>query len=121
MDGRLSFVQVILLFAYAAAMAGGQILFKLAAVRSPAGSLGQRLAGLFYNGFFSAAVVLYALLAVLWVWILTFTPLSRAYAFVALAFILTPLAGSAVFGEPISFRFVVGVALIAVGLVCIAG
>lgn len=121
MDGRLSFVQVIVLVAYAAVMAGGQVLFKLAAIRNPAGSLGQRLGGLIHNGFFGAAVVLYVLLTVFWVWILTFTPLSRAYAFVALAFILTPLAGGVVFGEPISFRFVVGIALIAAGLVCIAG
>lgn len=120
MDGQLSFVQIIALVAYAAAMSGGQLLFKLAANTTPAGTLTHRLFGLIHNGFFASAVALYLGLTVLWVWILTFTPLSRAYAFVALAFILTPLAGGLVFGEPISVRFVLGIALIAAGLVCVA-
>jgi hypothetical protein len=66
------------------AMSGGQILFKLAAVRySASGNLWERLLALAHNEFFGAAIVLYGALAVFWVWILTFTPLSRAYIFVA--------------------------------------
>jgi drug/metabolite transporter (DMT)-like permease len=60
-------------------------------------------------------------LTLLWVWILTFTPLSRAYPFVALAFALTPALGGLVFGEPISFRLVIGIVLILCGLVFVAG
>jgi drug/metabolite transporter (DMT)-like permease len=114
--------QIILLLAYAAAMSCGQILFKLAALRSPAaGSLGERLLALTHNAFFLVAIVLYAALTVLWVWILTFTPLSRAYVFLALAFVITPLAGGFIFGEPLSARFVVGITFIAAGLLCVAG
>ena len=47
------------------------------------------MAGFLLNGYFFVAVILYAALTVLWVWILSFTPLSRAYPFVALAFALT--------------------------------
>src|SRR5262249_31777671 len=80
MNDRLSFAQIALLAAYAAGMAGGQILFKLAALKAPVqGSLGERLPGLMLNWNFVAAIVLYGALSVLWVWILTFTPLSRAY------------------------------------------
>jgi hypothetical protein len=44
MDERLSMTQIVLLVAYAIAMAGGQILFKRAALRNPASSgLGERL------------------------------------------------------------------------------
>ena len=57
----------------------------------------------------------------LWVWVLTFTPLSRAYPFVAIAFALTPLLGALVFGEPLSLRLLVGVAVVAVGFFLIAG
>ncbi len=122
MDDRLSFMQIVALVIYAVAMAGGQILFKLAAVKNVGtGSLGERLLGLAHNRFFAAAVILYAALTVLWVWILTFTPLSRAYAFVALAFVLTPLAGGAFFGEPISARLLIGIALVVVGLACVGG
>ena len=81
--------------AYAAAMAGGQLLFKIAAMRGAgARHSSERIAGLLLNGYFIVALVLYAALTVLWVWILSFTPLSRAYPFVALAFALTPALGS---------------------------
>ena len=66
------------------------------------GPLVERLFTMMLNGYFLGAVLLYAALTVLWVWILTFTPLSRAYPFVALAFALTPLLGALVFAEPIS-------------------
>jgi hypothetical protein len=44
------------------------------------GPLAERIAGFLLNGYFS-----YAALTVLWVWILSFIPLSRAYPFLALA------------------------------------
>lgn len=122
MDERLSLPQIALLVSYAIALAGGQILFKLAALRFPAaGSPGERLLSLAYNEFFCAAVTLYAALTVIWVWILSFTALSRAYVFVALAFAITPFAGGFLFGEPISPRLVVGIGFIILGLVCVAG
>jgi drug/metabolite transporter (DMT)-like permease len=122
MGDRLSLPQILFLLVYAVAMAVGQILFKLAAVRSgAAGSLSARLLGLAANPYFIAALLLYAALTVFWVWILTFTPLSRAYAFVALAFVLTPFAGVAFFGEPVSARLIIGIALVVAGLAFAAG
>jgi drug/metabolite transporter (DMT)-like permease len=120
MNDRLTFAQITLLLAYAAGMAAGQILFKLAAVRAGAGLSVERVVGLFGNGFFLAALVLYAVLAILWVWILTFTPLSRAYPFVAVAFAVTPLLGALVFAEPFSARLLVGIAVVFCGLLLIA-
>src|SRR5215475_3694602 len=73
------------------------------------------------NGYFVAAVVLYGALSVLWVWLLSFTPLSRAYVFVALAFAATPLLAGLIFGEPISVRLMIGVALICCGLLFVTG
>ena len=100
---------------------GGQMLFKAAALRyAPDGPLGERLLGLVANGYFLGAVALYVALTVLWVWILTFTPLSRAYPFVALAFAMTPLLGGLVFGEPIALRLMLGIALILGGLLLVA-
>jgi len=122
MTVQLSFFQIALLTAYAGGMAGGQLLFKMAALRAPAdGPLVERLSAMMLNGFFVTAVLLYATLAVLWVWILNFTPLSRAYVFVALAFAVTPLLGAAIFAEPISTRLVIGIVLIFCGLVFVAG
>ena len=122
MNERLSFAQIALLVAYAAGMVGGQLLFKLAALRATVeGPLGERLSAMLLNGFFATAVLLYAALAVLWVWILSFTPLSRAYVFVALAFAATPLLGGLLFAEPISLRMLAGIILICGGLLLVAG
>ena len=121
-NDRLALSQAALLFAYAAGMAGGQLLFKAAALRYAAGApLGERLLSLVQNVYFLAAIVLYVALTVLWVWILTFTPLSRAYPFVALAFALTPLLAGFVFGEAMTVRLMLGIGLILCGLLLVAG
>jgi len=114
----LTLWQILLLGAYSAGISGGQILFKMAALRSDAaiGGIGERLLGLAFNPYFIAAVVLYAAYAVFWVWILTFIPLSRAYPFVALAFALTPLLSGLLFGDTISVRLMAGIFFILCGL-----
>jgi drug/metabolite transporter (DMT)-like permease len=118
---RLTLAQIAVLTAYAAGMSGGQVLFKMAAIRYAAdGPVGERLLGLIQNAYFLAALLLYAGFAVLWVWILSYTPLSRAYPFVALAFALTPLLGGLFFAEPIPLRLIAGIALILLGLFFVA-
>ena len=78
MSDRLSLSQVAALMTFAAAMAGGQLLFKMAALRGAGdGPLAERIAGFLLNGYFFDALILYAALTVLWVWILSFTG-SRA-------------------------------------------
>jgi drug/metabolite transporter (DMT)-like permease len=117
-NDRLTLWQIVLLVAYAAGMTGGQLLFKMAALRygTGGGGLGDRLLGLASNVYFISAFVLYAGFAFLWVWILSFTPLSRAYPFVALAFALTPLLAGLVFGDTISPRLIAGMLFILCGL-----
>src|SRR5499426_2732006 len=118
-DG-LSLSQIALLSAYALGMSGGQILFKLAAVELN-GTAGERLLALAHNLYFLSALVLYGALSVFWVWILTFTPLSRAYPFVALAFALTPALGAWLFDEAVSLRLIIGMLLIICGLFFVTG
>jgi drug/metabolite transporter (DMT)-like permease len=121
-NDRLALSQAALLLAYAAGMAGGQLLFKAAALRYASDApLGERLLSLVQNVHFLAAIVLYVALTVLWVWILTFTPLSRAYPFVALAFAITPLLAGFVFGEAMTARLMLGIGLILCGLLLVAG
>jgi drug/metabolite transporter (DMT)-like permease len=122
MNDRLSLSQIAMLVAYAGGMAGGQILFKLAALRGAADApLGERMIAMLSNGFFVAALLLYGALTVLWVWILNFTPLSRAYPFVAVAFAVTPLLGGLLFAEPVTTRLIIGICVIFVGLLLVAG
>ena len=103
-------------------MAGGQILFKLAALRvSPERPFAEGAFALLQNGYFLTALVGYFALAVIWVWILSFTPLSRAYPFVALAFAITPILSSTLLSEPLTTRLMVGIAVTLCGLLLVAG
>ena len=122
MTARLSLAQIAVLLSYALGMTGGQILFKVAALRLPQdGSAVERALGLLYNRYFLLALAVYLILALVWVWILSFTPLSRAYPFVAFAFVLTPLLGGFMFGEALSARLLAGIAAILFGLLLVAG
>jgi len=121
-DHRLGTAQILLLAGYAAGMAGGQVLFKLVAQRlTPGAGLAEQLIELAGNAWFYAALVLYGALALAWIWILTFTPLSRAYPFVALAFALTPFLGALVFQEAVSARLIIGVLFVLCGLFFVVG
>ncbi len=119
----MSAAQVALLVAYAAGMAGGQLMLKqaslgLPALRGlPAGAAALALAG---NGWLLAALALYAALTLLWVWILSFTPLSLAYPFVALVIGATPILAHFVFGEALGWRHLAGLALVLAGLLVMA-
>jgi drug/metabolite transporter (DMT)-like permease len=81
--------------------------------RVPARASGRKGDGRHQSGKFQVARLGFALL---WVWILSFTPLSRAYPFVALAFALTPLLAGSLFGETISLRLITGLLFIICGL-----
>ena len=118
---RLTLSQIALLTAYALGMSGGQILFKQAAVHLTGIGIADRLLSLMHNLYFVSALALYGALSLLYVWILTFTPLSRAYPFVALAFALTPALAVWLFGEPVSFRLIIGISLILGGLFLVVG
>jgi len=119
-NDRLGLSQVVLLAVYAVGMTGGQILFKLAA-SSLTGTIGERSLALVQNLYFLSALALYGALSVFWVWILTFTPLSRAYPFVALAFALTPALGAWLFDEAVSLRLIIVMLLIICGLFFVTG
>lgn len=95
-------------------LAIGQILFKLSA-----NSLSQT------GSFFApktavmlfAALVLYGVTTIAWVWVLQKVELGRVYPFMALAFILVPLGSYWILGERFQPQYFVGVGLIMIGIV----
>lgn len=120
MERHLSLATIALLLTYSVALAGGQVLFKLAAMRfTPAARWSENFVALALNPYLVAAVLLYALLSAVWVWVLTFVPLSIAYPFVALTFVLTVASGALMFGEAVTLRLLVGGAMIIAGLIVI--
>ena len=110
---------VLILAAYALGMTGGQLLFKASADGIKGLSGMSLVIGLATNVWFIAAITLYMSLTVVWVWILTFIPLSRAYPFVILAFIFTPLGAAALFGESLRGNYLWGMAFVLTGLTLI--
>jgi drug/metabolite transporter (DMT)-like permease len=95
-------------------LAGGQIVLKKAAVAY------SQVNAIFANPVMlalSAGLLLYATSSILWVWLLQYVPLNRAYPYVAIAFVLVPIASWWVFGETIDARYCVGVLLIVAGII----
>lgn len=95
-------------------LAIGQILFKVSAA-----SLTQS------GSFFAfktavtllAAMCLYGITSVAWVWVLQKVELGRIYPLMALAFILVPMGSHFVFGEHFQPQYFIGVALIMMGII----
>jgi multidrug transporter EmrE-like cation transporter len=113
--------QVALLVGYSTGMAVGQLLFKQAAItlRVPGKTYVQLLVAVGTNVPLLAALTLYGGLTALWVYILTIMELSKAYPFVALAFVLTPMMANFVFNEPLAPSYFVGLTAIVAGLLII--
>jgi len=102
-------------------ISAGQMLLKLAAInlKNPH-ALGVWVAGYCINAYLIAGVCLLGISTLLWVWVLRTLPLSIAYPFMALAFIIVPLLGHFLLHEPIGWRNLVGGLLIAFGVVLVA-
>jgi drug/metabolite transporter (DMT)-like permease len=95
------------------AISAGQILFKRLGVEIQAGS-----------GLFSSKVIVMALTAfsiygvatILWIYLLRFVPLNKAYLFMSLSFVFVPLAGHFFLAEKVSLGAIVGAAIIVLGI-----
>ena len=98
-------------------LAVGQILFKLSAI-----SLAE--SGSFFDpktaATLIAAMCLYGITSIAWVWMLQKIELGRVYPLMALAFVLVPLGSHFIFGEKFSPQYFVGVALIVSGIIVVA-
>jgi multidrug transporter EmrE-like cation transporter len=80
----------------------------------------EQLLALLVQPAFYTACMLYAAATVLWVWLLTLIPLSAAYPFAALSFVIVPVASWWFLGEPLGGRYWAGIGLIVAGVSVIA-
>ncbi len=106
----------LILVAYTLGLSIGQCMFKLAADQARNAVDQTFWPALMTSAYFYISIVLYAALTLVWIWILSRVSLSRAYPFVALAFIFTPALSIILFQETISYWYVLGLALILTGL-----
>ncbi len=95
----------------------GQLIFKFVGNRLSGNSFTSLITQADILAAFSAGLVLYGVATIFWVLALRDLPLSRAYIFMALAFVLVPVGAWLVFGEALSLRYWAGVFLIVAGIV----
>ena len=120
MPAELGLGRVLGLLTVAAILGGGQLLFKIAAARLTVGKGPAALALSFATLPMLAALVLYGIATVLWVYLLHGLPLSRAYPFIAIAFAFVPILSWIVFGDALGIRYAFGIALLLAGLYLVA-
>lgn len=113
----LTLAQLIGLVTFAISMATGQVLFKLGATRvAPATDLDGWIS-LIFQPIVITALALYGAATFLWLWLLQKIPLTTAYPFAALAFVLVPFGGWLFFNESINIKYLGGVSLILAGVI----
>jgi undecaprenyl phosphate-alpha-L-ara4N flippase subunit ArnE len=117
---NISYRQLLELVSFPLVLAAGQILFKRAALQIGTAQGTGWILDVARLPTMWLALLLYGAATLLWVRILTTVPLSRAYVFAALAFVLVPAAGYLLFDESISLRFIFGTVLIIAGVVVAA-
>lgn len=105
--------QIVLATLTVTGLAVGQILFKLAA--TAAGS-GPTVAGITVSGHLLAGLAIYACATGLWLLLLRTAPLSVAYPFLALAYVVVPLIAAWWLGEALRWQTLAGAVVIVLGV-----
>jgi len=114
---KLTLPVLSLLIATPFMIAIGQVLFKMTS---------QRLVdnqGKFYTVLFDPVMILalaiYGSATLLWIYVLKTVPLSYAYSFMAMTFVLVPILAAIWLGDTITLRYAGGAACIIAGLLII--
>lgn len=92
----------------------GQLLFRGAALSANA-------AGGFANTksmvLFATAIALYGVMTLLWAHALRELPLAKAYPFMALSFLIIPVAEHLIYGQVLSWSAIIGGVIIVAGII----
>lgn len=114
---------LLLILTSVAMSACAQLLLKLGVGQARAAGVAEGAgAGLAFlqSPWVVAGFGLYGLGAILWLYVLARLPLSAAYPFVGLGFLLTLALGVLALGESLSPIRILGTLLIALGCVCVS-
>jgi len=114
---KMSVTHLLLILVCVISIALGQLVFKKAGME-------WESAGTWINFHVIVAIglalLIYGFATVLWVYILRVVPLNQAYPFVALSFIIVPVASSLVYKEALAYSHIIGFLLIVSGIVAIS-
>ncbi len=119
-DITLTNTQIASIFAVVSLMVVGQILFKLSSQSLVVEKGFLDLLSSLVTWEFILALFFYGVSTFLWVILLKYVPLNRAYPFVALSFVLLPIASYFLFQEPLTTRYWVGLGFFMAGLYLVA-
>jgi drug/metabolite transporter (DMT)-like permease len=100
-------------------LAGGQILFKTGMKDKVIDSV-PAIIKMIFTPFVFSGLVLYAFTAILWLYILSKIPISRAYPIQALAYPLVLIAAKIMFNENITMSRWFGIGIIVAGIIVVA-
>ena len=98
----------------------GQIMFKFVANTTPTLGNFTNFISLAGNPWFYGAMFCYGSSTLLWIYLLQKLPLSYAYPFVAIGFVLIPIFSFFIFNEVLKFQYFVGVIFIILGILIIS-
>lgn len=112
----LTTTQILQLCSFSILLAVGQVMFKLTAMSAPPLNNISGLMSLSTNLWFWGALVFYGVATLIWIFTLQIVPLSMAYPFVALGFVIVPVASYFIFNEALNWQYGVGVFLIIIAL-----
>ncbi len=94
------------------AISSGQILFRKTGLEAEA-------LGVFHIKTLTVAAIalaVYGVASLAWIYVLRKVPLTLAYPFVALSFVIVPVLSRYFFGEQLNIHYFVGAALIVAGI-----
>jgi multidrug transporter EmrE-like cation transporter len=119
----MSFRLFLLILASVSLSALAQLALKIGTSAAPAAEasgFGRQIGGLVQSPMVLVGLGLYGLGALIWLFVLSRAPLSLAYPFVGIGFVLTMLAGALYLNESVSQTRVIGTLMIALGCVMVA-
>jgi len=109
-------INLVSLFVVSGALAAGQILFKRLGLSLQGQELISGLLSLARNPQLYLALAIYGFATILWIWVLSRIPLTRAYPWIAATTAVIPLLGWLVFDERVAGQYWIGLLLIIAGL-----
>jgi drug/metabolite transporter (DMT)-like permease len=112
-EAGVSFSSLVALVFCVSALAAGQLLFKLVSARLVSSFDILTLAT---DWRLIVALTIYASATLTWIWVLREVPLSRAYPFAALTYIIVPIGAAFFLDEGISPIYWGGIVLIVAGV-----
>lgn len=113
-------IQIVYVCILVTTMVIGNLLFKASSEHAVAEQGLLRLVQSLLTWQFILALFLYGLGTLFWVLLLRQMPLSRAYPFMAMSYVILPILSFLLLKEPLTLRYLVGMLLFFSGLYLVA-